>query len=114
MVKKRVYTPDRGDVVWVDLNPTRGHEQKNTRPALVLSPRVYNKKTSLMLAVPVTSLSKGYPFEVKLKGKKVSGTILADQLRTLDWHARRVRYVERATDVVIKDVQARVTSLVTG
>lgn len=114
MVAKRTYTPDRGDVVWVDLNPTRGHEQRDTRPALVLSPRVYNKKTGLMVAVPITSHVKGYPFEVLIEGKKVRGVALADQVRTLDWRARRVRYVEKIPPAPLKAVQARLVALVRG
>jgi len=112
MVKERLYTPDRGDVVWVDLNPAQGHEQKNTRPALVLSPRAYNKKTGLVLVVPITSQVKGYPFEVALTGKKVKGVVLADQLRTLDWRVRKVRYIERATDSTVQATQARILALV--
>src|SRR3989339_911090 len=108
MVKERLYTPDRGDVVWVDLNPAQGHEQKNVRPALVLSPRAYNKKTGLVLVVPITSQQKGYPFEVLLKGKKVKGVVLADQLRTLDWRVRKVRYIERATDSTVQATPARI------
>lgn len=100
--------------MWVDLNPTRGHEQSDTRPVLVVSPRAYNKKTGLMLAVPVTSHKKGYPFEVAVDGKTIHGVILSDQPRTLDWHARRVAYIEKATAQVLADVQARVVALVTG
>ncbi len=114
MVKKHVYTPDRGDVVWVDLSPTRGREQKKVRPALVLSPRSYNKKTNLMVAVPVTSQKKGYPFEVEFIAKKVSGVILSDQLRTLDWKVRKVKYIEKVDSKVLSEVQSRIVSLVTG
>jgi mRNA interferase MazF len=114
MVVHRTYTPDRGDLVWVDLNPTRGHEQRDVRPVLVLSPRTYNKKTGLMLAVPVTSHQKGYPFEVAIEGKTIHGAILSDQPRTLDWHARRVTYIEKAPAQVLADVQARLVALVMG
>ena len=110
MVKK-AYVPDRGQVVWVDLNPTKGHEQKNKRPAVVLSPRAYNKKTGLMVAVPVTSYGKGYPFEVELKGKKIKGVVLSDQLRTLDWKARKVTYIENIPIKKVTEVQARVVAL---
>ncbi len=100
MVKK-MYIPDRGDVVWVDLNPTRGHEQSKTRPALVLSPKSYNKKTHLALMCPITSKVKGYPFEVLVAEKNIQGAILADQLRSLDWSVRDVRLIQRANRVTV-------------
>jgi mRNA interferase MazF len=112
MVKKNSYVPDRGEVVWVDLNPTRGHEQRDTRPALVLSPRRYNKKTGLMLVVPITSQVKGYPFEVRIETEQVSGAILADQPCTLDWHARRVRFMVNVSHEMVASVQARLVALI--
>ena len=114
MVKKRTYIPDRGHLVWIDLNPTRGREQKKVRPAVVLSPRSYNKKTSLALMVPVTSKQKGYPFEVLLEAKNVSGMVLSDQVRTLDWRVRNVRYIEKINNATLESVQALVVALIKG
>lgn len=83
------YVPQRGEIVWLTFTPQAGHEQAGRRPALVLSPRAYNAKTSLMLACPVTSQVKGYPFEVLIPpGARIQGVILADQVRSLDWRAR--------------------------
>ena len=79
------YVPRRGDLVWLSFDPQAGHEQAGRRPAFVLSPEAYNRKTGLFLACPVTSKEKGYPFEVSLpSGLQVSGVILADQLKSLD------------------------------
>ena len=84
------YVPQRGDVVWLSFDPQAGYEQAGRRPAFVLSPESYNRKTGLFLACPVTSKVKGYPFEVVLPdGVGVSGAILADQIKSLDWKARR-------------------------
>ncbi|NBD74306.1 endoribonuclease MazF [Patescibacteria group bacterium] len=112
MVARRV--PDRGDVVWVDLNPTRGHEQARVRPALVLSPRSYNRKTSLILACPITSHAKGYPFEVPIsvQKEKIEGVVLVDQVRSLDWRERNVRYAGKATDDVLDEVTGKLTTLI--
>jgi len=86
------YVPDRGDVVWLNFTPQAGHEQAGHRPALVLSPAAYNGKTGLMLCCPITSREKGYPFEVKLDTRAgVSGVVLADQIKSLDWRARRAK-----------------------
>ena len=87
------YHPKRGDIVWLSFTPHAGHEQAGHRPALVLSPEPYNKKVGLALACPVTSQVKGYPFEVLVpNGLAVSGAILADQLKSLDWKARKARF----------------------
>lgn len=83
------YTPDRGDLVWLTFAPQAGHEQAGRRPALVLSPAAYNGKVGLALLCPITSQVKGYPFEVAVPaGLPVSGVVLADQVKSLDWRAR--------------------------
>jgi mRNA interferase MazF len=108
----KAYTPDRGDIVWVDLNPTQGHEQAKTRPALVISPKSYNARAGLMLACPITSLEKGYPFEVTVQGKKIKGAVLSDHLRSLDWRARAVRHIERSHPRVIREVTEKLLTLI--
>jgi mRNA interferase MazF len=107
------YVPCRGDLVWLSFDPQAGHEQAGRRPAFVLSPETYNRKTGLFLACPVTSKVKGYPFEVPLPdGLKVSGVVLADQIKSLDWKARRAEYAGPTTDDVVNDVVALVLPLI--
>ncbi len=90
------YTPDRGDVVWITLNPQAGHEQAGRRPSVVLSPAAYNARVGLALFCPVTSKEKGYPFEVRIPaGLPVAGVVLADQIKSLDWRARQAELVAR-------------------
>ena len=101
----RRYIPDRGDVVWLTLDPQAGHEQSGRRPALVLSPASYNGKTELAVFCPVTNQIKGYPFEVVIPdGHRVSGAALSDQLKSLDWKARRAEFLCSLPEAVIKDV----------
>jgi len=89
-----VYIPDRGDVIWMELNPQAGHEQAGHRPVVILTPRSYNDKTSLALVCPVTSQRKRFPFEVVLpSGLSISGVVLADQIKSLDWRARNARFI---------------------
>ena len=89
MVSQVGYVPDRGDVVWITFNPQAGHEQAGRRPAVVLSPAAYNGKVGLALLCPITSQIKGYPFEVLIPASlPVSGVILSDQVKSLDWRAR--------------------------
>jgi mRNA interferase MazF len=108
------FVPDRGDIVRMSFDPRSGHEQAGWRPALVISPAVYNRASSLALFCPITSRVKGYPFEVPLPpGLAVSGVVLADQVRSLDWKARSATLAGRAPDAVIQDVLARLEPLVT-
>ena len=111
MVKK-LYVPDRGDVVWVDFNPAKGREQAKTRPAIVISPKSYNQKTGLAIMCPVTSVKKGYPFEVVVKDKKVFGVILSDHLRSLDWQERNTKFIAKSKSGVIQEVQEKLLLLI--
>lgn len=110
---KNVYVPNRGDVVWVDFNPTRGHEQSKVRPALVLSPKAYNKKTGLLIACPITSQVKGYAFEVAVQEKKIVGVVLTDQVRSLDWRERRVAFIQKCSHATLESVVAHIQILLT-
>ena len=108
----RAYVPDAGDLVWLTLDPQAGHEQRGRRPALILSPRLYNEKTRLALACPITSHVKGYPFEVELPaGGRITGAVLADHVRNLDWQARRVAFEARAPTEVLPEVRERLRVL---
>lgn len=99
------YIPERGDVVWINLDPQTGHEQAGFRPVLVLSPAAYNKKVGLMLCCPITNQVKGYPFEVQIRDNpKVSGVILSDQVKSLDWKARGAKKKGRISDDELSEV----------
>lgn len=88
------YVPERGDLVWLSFDPQAGHEQAGRRPALILSPSLYNRSSSLALVVPITSQAKGYPFEVPVPaGAGVRGVILADHLKSVDWRARNAERI---------------------
>lgn len=105
---KRPYVPDRGDIVWLTFTPRVGNEQAGRRPALVVSPRAYNHKTSLALLCPITSKVKGYPFEVALPARgRITGVILSDQIKSLDWQARGAEFAARAPEKVVGEVLAK-------
>jgi mRNA interferase MazF len=107
------YVPKRGDVVWLRFDPQAGHEQAGRRPAFVLSPEQYNRKTGLFLACPITSKLKGYPFEVPLPpGLRVSGVILSDQIKSLDWKVRKAEYAASTPEATLNEVLARVLPLI--
>ena len=114
MSGRRSFVPERGDVVKMSFDPQSGHEQAGWRPALVVSPGAYNRASSLALLCPITSRVKGYPFEVALPADfAINGVVLVDQIRSLDWRARKASLVAHAPDAVVRDVLARLEPLVT-
>ena len=109
MSKSPPPVPDRGHLVWITLDPQSGHEQAGRRPALVLSPANYNSLVGLALFCPVTGHAKGYPFEVSLPtGLPVSGVVLADHVKCLDWRTRRAEYIGDAPAEVVEEVVRRI------
>jgi mRNA interferase MazF len=110
MFKK--YVPDRGDVVWIDFDPQAGHEQRGHRPALVISKKLYNKNTNLALFCPITSKEKGFSFEVPLPSDAmITGVVLSDQVKNLDWKARKAEYVFSLPEDVMNEILIRVRAL---
>jgi len=106
------YCPRRGDVVWLTFDPQAGHEQAGHRPALVLSPESYNRKVGLALFCPITAQRKGYPFEVAIPaGLEVSGVILSDQVKSLDWKVRNTRFGCRLPLETLQEVMAKLNPL---
>ncbi|ADL07295.1 type II toxin-antitoxin system PemK/MazF family toxin [Thermosediminibacter oceani] len=96
--------PDRGDLVYVNFNPQSGHEQAGRRPGIVLSPKPFNQLTGFAVFCPITRQKKGYPFEVELPvGLAVQGVILADQVKSLDWRARQLQIVGRASNEIVSE-----------
>jgi mRNA interferase MazF len=109
MVGASAYVPRRGDVVWLTFTPQAGHEQAGRRPAVVLSPSAYNAKVGLALLCPVTSQIRGYPFEVILPpGLAVSGAILADQVKSLDWQARTAEFIGALPSTTVSEVLQKI------
>ncbi|MFW6368891.1 MAG: endoribonuclease MazF [Spirochaetota bacterium] len=106
------YVPAQGDIVWLDFNPQQGHEQRGRRPALVISHKEYNETVGLALFCPITSRVKGYPFEVELNDSKVNGVVLSDQLKSLDWQARSVEFIEKSGADIFAEVKSKLLLLI--
>jgi mRNA interferase MazF len=112
MVAGTTHVPQRGDVVWITLNPQAGHEQAGRRPAVVLSPEAYNGKVGLAILCPITNQIKGYPFEVVIPaGLPVTGAILADQVKSLDWRARNAELICALPSRVMAEVLQKLGTL---
>lgn len=104
--------PDRGDVVWLTVEPQGEAQNSLRRAALVVSPALYNSRSRLALMCPITAIAKGYPFEVPLpNGLPVNGVVLADHLRSADWEARHAELACRVPPAVVADVLARLKPL---
>jgi len=112
MVNPKGYVPKRGDVVWITLNPQAGHEQAGRRPAVILSPAAYNDKVGLAILCPITSQIKGYPFEVLVPaGLEVTGAILTDQVKSLDWQARQAELICTLPTAIVTEVLRKLNTL---
>lgn len=108
----RAYVPDAGDLIWLDFTPQAGREQAGRRPAVVLSPRTYNEKTSLAVVCPITSHAKGYPFEVSVpSGQRIGGVILSDHLKNLDWRQRQAQKAGKIPRAILEQVRGRIAAL---
>jgi mRNA interferase MazF len=107
------YVPDHGDVVWLTFDPQAGHEQAGRRPAVIISPKAYNEKVGLAIFCPVTKQVKGYPFEVPIpEGLPVEGVILSDQVKSLDWRARRAEYLCKLPRRAMMEVFQKLSTLI--
>jgi len=107
------FVPDAGDVIWLDFNPQAGHEQAGHRPALVISPGSYNSKSGLLVCCPLTTKSKGFPFEVRI-GDEEDSVVLADQVKSLDWQARNAKKKSTVSAEVLAETRAKLTVLIAG
>jgi len=109
---KKNYVPARGDVIQLDFNPQKGHEQAGRRPALVLSPLEYNRIVGLAVVCPITNRKKGYSWEVEVpENPFVSGVVLADQMKSLDWRGRHGEFMCTPGNGLLEDVVEKAFAL---
>jgi mRNA interferase MazF len=107
------YFPERGDLIWLEFNPQAGHEQAGRRPGLVVSPKAYNQRVGLALVCPITSRAKGYPFEVLIaQGLPCTGVVLVDQVKSLDWRARRAKFIAKLSIDKVHEVLGKLRTLI--
>ena len=112
MRRKSAYIPERGDAVWITLDPPAGHEQAGRRPALVLSPRLYNQRSRLCVLCPITNQAKAYPFEVAIPvGQRVTGVVPADQVKSQSWDMRDAQLIGAAPAAVLARTRGLVKAL---
>lgn len=106
------YVPESGDIVWMEFEPQQGKEIRKTRPALIISPEMYNRKTGLTLCVPITSQIKKHPFKVILSNSIISGAIVCDQIRSFDWNIRKARFITKVSVSTLESVRKKIIFLI--
>jgi len=107
------YIPDLGDLVILTFDPQSGHEQKGRRPAIIVSNRVFNKHVGLAFACPITNTKRDFPFHVPVDSKELTGYIMTEQCKSIDYNARKVKFIEKAKDETIDEVLAILESILT-
>jgi len=98
------YIPKQGDIVVLTFDPQAGHEQQGRRPALIISNETFNKHVGLAIACPITNTNRNFPFHVKVDSKQLTGFVMSEQVKSIDFRARKVKFVEKATDDLVKNV----------
>lgn len=112
MVKIQRYIPQKGDLVWINFDPTIGREQKGLRPAIIVSQNVFNKKSSLTYVCPITSVAKNYPYRIKITTKNIKGFIMIEHLKSIDWQGRKLKFVEKAPLEIIESVKNCIDAII--
>ncbi len=103
--------PERGDLVWMEFSPHRGHEQAGRRPAIVLTARIYHERSAMTVVCPITSRERGWPTEVKLPPESpAAGVVLIDQIRSLDRTVRYMEIIGRAPQSVLDEIDAKLAA----
>lgn len=110
MVKE--YIPKKGDLVILTFDPSAGHEQQGRRPALIISNEVFNKHVGLAIACPITNTDRNFPFHVKVESENLTGFIMTEQVKSIDYNVRKVKFVERVNDDVLEKVLGMLESVV--
>jgi mRNA interferase MazF len=109
MVKE--YIPKQGDIVILTFDPQAGHEQQGRRPALIVSNEIFNKNVGLAIACPITNTDRNFPFHVKVDSLELTGFVMSEQVKSIDFRARKVKFVEKATDEILANVLGIIESI---
>ncbi len=110
MVKE--YIPKKGDLVILTFDPSAGHEQQGRRPALIISNETFNRHVGLAIACPITNTDRNFPFHVKVDSDKLTGFVMTEQIKSIDYKVRKVKFVEKVSDEVMGKVLGMLESVV--
>ncbi len=108
------YIPEQGDIVALNFDPQSGHEQKGRRPAIIVSNKVFNKHLGLAFACPITNTKRDFPFHVKVESENITGYIMAEQMKSIDYKSRKIKFIEKADEKTINHVLGIVDGILSG
>ncbi len=105
------YIPELGDIVVLTFDPRSGHEQKDRRPAIIISNKVFNQHLGLAFAIPITNTKRGFPFHIEVNSKQLTGFIMVEQMKSIDYRSRKIKFVEKAKQETVDEILSIIESI---
>ena len=106
------YIPQQGDIVALSFDPQSGHEQKGRRPAIIISNKVFNQHLGLVFACPITNTKRDFPFHVKVESENITGYIMTEQMKSIDYNSRNIKFIEKASLHTINQILGIIDSII--
>ena len=106
------YIPEQGDIVALSFDPQSGHEQKGRRPAIIISNKVFNQHLGLAFACPITNTKRGFPFHIKVESENITGFIMSEQLKSIDYNSRNIKFIEKADQKTVNKILGIIDSII--
>lgn len=106
------YIPKKGDLVILTFDPQAGHEQQGRRPALIISNDIFNQRVGLAIACPITNTDRNFPFHIAVQSENLSGFVMSEQVKSIDYKARNVKFVAKVDEEVLNQVLGLVESII--
>jgi len=106
------YIPEQGDIVALNFDPQSGHEQKGRRPAIIISNRTFNKYLGLAFACPITNTKRDFPFHVEVQSDNITGYIMSEQMKSIDYNSRNIKFIEKANQNTINQILGIIDSII--
>ena len=105
------YIPEQGDIVALSFDPQSGHEQKGRRPAVIVSNKVFNQHLGLAFACPITNTKRDFPFHVQVESENITGYIMAEQMKSIDYNSRNIKFIEKANQKTMGKILGIIDSI---
>ena len=105
------YIPEQGDIVALSFDPQSGHEQKGRRPAIIISNKVFNQHLGLAFACPITNTKRDFPFHIKVESENITGFIMTEQLKSIDYNSRNIKFIEKADQKTVNKILGIIDSI---
>ncbi len=106
------YIPEQGDIVALTFDPQSGHEQKGRRPAIIISNKTFNQHLGLAFACPITNTKRDFPFHIKVESDNITGYIMSEQMKSIDYNARKIKFIEKANQNTINQILGIIDSII--